>query len=94
VSELEEAAQAKYGKSFKDLSSFAQQEIRIGLSGRQLNMDQVDVAKSFGVLQERIAKLERENKDLWEENEDLRVENLELTDELNKYSSGRSTRNA
>lgn len=81
---LEKLAQAHYGRSFKELSPFGQNYIRVLVgSSHDLGPHQVEVARALANAQQEIEALKKENAELWEENEELRIENLELTNELN-----------
>lgn len=92
---LEEIAQRLYGKKFDDLSAFAKEIIvrqKYPLPEPKIGPQEVDLVRAVAVANEKIAKLQRENRDLWHDNEELQLENLELRDEL-ENSSGRGTRN-
>lgn len=93
--DLDEVAQDKYGAAFKDLSAFAKADClnQAFILHKGIGAAEVDLVRGMAIANEKVSKLERENRDLWHENEELKIENLELTDELNKYSSGRSARN-
>lgn len=93
--ELDELARQHYGCSFNALSAFGQNEIRrkageiIPLSSGP-TMHDVDLARALVKAQERIAQLELENKDLFNDNEDLQLELMEKEDESSHSRSARS----
>lgn len=82
---LNDIALEKYGCSFHHLSAFGQREILQEWNGQdeEITMHHVDLARALQEAQEKVAKLERENRDLWEENEDLKEQlyDIEEADE-------------
>lgn len=90
-------AHERHGLPFDKLSAFAQAELRTtyytSITRPEIGPQEIDLVRAVAASNEKVAKLQRENRDLWHENEELKIENLELTDELNKNSSGRGTRN-
>lgn len=89
----DQLAQQDYGQNFHDLSSFAQAALTTKYSERiTIGPKEVDLVRALAVANEKIAKLQRDNRDLWHDNEELEIENLELRNELeNRF--GRGTRN-
>jgi len=71
----DDRAQAKFGCNFADLSEWGKAELRReeNLMNEPLTFDHVDMARALQEAQAKVAKLERENRDLWEENEELQL---------------------
>lgn len=91
--ELDKLAYDQYGVEYDKLSAFAKDDIlKRGFVAHNITPHEVDLVRAVAVANEKIAKLQRENRDLWHDNEELQIENLELRDEL-ENSSGRGTRN-
>jgi DNA repair exonuclease SbcCD nuclease subunit len=89
MSDLNRIAQELYGEDYSKLSPFGQYSVRLSLprdgSIADYEKDQIIAQQAA-----KISRLEKENRELWEENEDLQVEllNKEEDDEL------RTTRSA
>lgn len=79
---LNDIALERYGCPFHHLSAFGQREILAEWNGRdeEMTMRHVDLAQALYAAQEKISKLEQENRDLWEDNEELQLRLFEYED--------------
>lgn len=81
--DLDDESLALYGQRYKALSPFGQSLVRSRLSARpktEITMEHVDLAQALQVAHAKIAKLEQENRDLWQDNEDLQLRLLDTED--------------
>jgi len=86
MNELDKIAHEVYGAPFKDLSAFGQNEIRrqagsLNPLNQAIGMHDVDIAQALANAQRKIATLELELRDVWEENEELKLQLIEGEDD-------------
>lgn len=88
---MDQIALEQFGIKYDQLSAFSQLEVRRAFANSQggVTMDTVDVVRALKVAQFRLAELEKNNKDLWEENEDLQLQLLEAEDATGNNRSAR-----
>jgi hypothetical protein len=81
--ELDNKARQMFGvPSYEVLSEFGKRDVRRALTSHEsMNMSHIDAARALQAAQQKIATLERELKDAWDENEDLKLELLELNED-------------
>jgi hypothetical protein len=74
---FEEEAQQLYQQSFASLSPFGQALVRQRVGARVAPPETVsvgDLIQALDMAHAKIARLEQDNKDLWDDNEDLRTQ--------------------
>jgi hypothetical protein len=96
---LEKYAREMWRVSFSQLSPFGQKTVRNRIAVANYFSDQSqseamrgpDLAHALQAAQARVAQLEQENKDLWEDNEELRIQLTEKEEyeDNNHRSRGR-----
>ena len=79
MDKYDEIAQRLYGLSFKELSPFGQEMVRVASHGvlPEISMAAYDQTQALEAALKKISVLEQNNRELWEENEELQLRLLE-----------------
>src|SRR4051794_22704275 len=89
MDQLNEIARKMFNLDFNQLSPFGQHEVRLQHQANK-GIQEYEKDKIIQAQAAKIAELEKNNKDLWDENEDLQLELQRIEDD--EHSPARSTR--